>query len=51
MKRTSFTEKQIIGRLEEAVADAKAADLTRRHGVSEAPIYNWEAKCGGLELS
>lgn len=51
MKRTRFTEEQIIGVLKEAGARAKTADLARRHGVSEATIYNWKAKYGGLEVS
>ena len=51
MKRTRFTEERIIGVLKEAEAGAKTADLARRHGVSEATIYNWKAKYGGLEVS
>ena len=51
MKRTRFTEEQIIGVLKEAEAGAKTAELARRHGVSEATIYNWKAKYGGLEVS
>lgn len=51
MKRKRFSEEQIIGVLKEAEAGAKTADLARRHGVSEATIYNWEAKYGGLEVS
>src|SRR3546814_18989888 len=49
MKRARFTEEQIIGVLKEVEAGAKTADLARRHGVSEATIYNWKAKYGGLE--
>jgi len=51
MKRLRFTEEQIIGVLKEADAGAKTADLARRHGVSEATIYNWKSKYGGLEVS
>lgn len=51
MKRLRFTEEQIIGVLKEAEAGAKTAELARRHGVSEATIYNWKAKYGGLEVS
>lgn len=51
MKRARFTEEQIIGVLKEQEAGAKTADLARRHGVSEATIYNWKSKYGGLEVS
>ena len=37
--------------LREAKAGAKTADLARKHGVSEATLYNWKAKYGGLEMS
>jgi uncharacterized protein YjcR len=46
MKRARFTEDQIIGVLKEHEAGAKTADLARKHGVSEATLYNWKAIYG-----
>jgi len=51
MKRIRFTEEQIIAVLHEHEAGAKTADLARKHGISEATLYNWKAKYGGMEMS
>lgn len=51
MKRKRYTEEQIIAILKEHEAGAAAAELSRRHGVSEQSIYRWKAKYGGMEVS
>ena len=51
MKRSRFTEEQIIGLLGEQEAGATTADVCRKHGVSSATFYKWKAKYGGLEVS
>ena len=50
MKRKRFSEEQIIGILREHEAGAKTGDLARKHGVSEATLYNWKAKYGGMDV-
>jgi putative transposase len=51
MKRSRFSEEQIIGILKEHQAGARAADLCRKHGVSDATFYKWRSKYGGMEVS
>ena len=51
MKRSKFTEEQIIGILREQEAGAKTAELCRRHGISSATFYAWKTKFGGMEVS
>ena len=51
MKRKRFTEEQIIKILREHQAGAKTGDLARKHAVSEATLYNWKAKFGGMDVS
>jgi putative transposase len=51
MKRLRFTEEQIIAILREHEAGTKTSDLCRKHGMSEATLYNWKAKFGGMEVS
>ena len=51
MKRSKFTEEQIIGILREQEAGAKTAEVCRRHGISSATFYAWKAKYSGMTVS
>jgi putative transposase len=51
MKRSRFTEEQIIAILREQETGAATAEVCRKHGISAATFYAWKAKFGGLEVS
>jgi putative transposase len=51
MKRSRFSEEQIIGILKEHEAGVTVVELCRKHGVSDASIYKWKARFGGMDVS
>lgn len=51
MKKSRFTETQIVSILKKQEAGIKLMDICREHGISEATFYNWKAKYGGLQVS
>lgn len=50
MKKARFTQDQIIGILKKQQVGATAADLCRKHGISDVTFYNWRSKYGGMEV-
>lgn len=51
MKRSKYSEEQIVKILKEADAGVKVSDLCRKYGFSDATYYNWKAKYGGMGVS
>jgi len=51
LKKTRYSEEQIIGTLKQMEAGRKVAELSRELGVSEATLYTWKSKYGGMEVS
>ena len=51
MKKSRFTESQIIGILKEQDAGKKVNDICREHGISQPTFYGWKSKYGGLEVN
>lgn len=51
MKRSKFTEEQIIGAIKQHEAGSKAQDICRKLGISEQTFYKWKSKFGGMDVS
>ena len=51
MKKTRFTETQIVGILKQQEGGIPTKELCREHGISPATFYNWKSKYGGMEVS
>ncbi|VAX04494.1 Transposase, IS3/IS911 family [hydrothermal vent metagenome] len=51
MRKSRFSEEQIVGIIQEYAAGAKVSELCRRHGMSDATFYKWKAKYGGMQVN
>lgn len=51
MKRSRFSEEQVIAVLREQEAGVSTAEVCRKHGISTATFYSWKAKFGGMDVS
>ena len=51
MRKSRFSEEQIVGIIQEYAAGAKVSELCRRHGMSDATLYKWKAKYGGMQVN
>ena len=51
MRKSRFSEEQIVRIIQEYAAGAKVSELCRKHGMSDATFYKWKARYGGLQIS
>ena len=51
MRKSRFSEEQIVGIIQEYATGAKASELCHRHGMSDATFYKWKAKYGGMQVN